>query len=336
MKSTTRIEIDPKSLLFTIGILIILFVAWQIRGVLIALFVAFILMSGFAPLVDRLTSRGVPKTLSVALTYLLAIGFLATLLFFVIPPMIVQTSEFVSKLPSYINDLSSIVRTVDTDASRVFTVENVANILASRVEGALSNLLAVVLNAFSLVLSFITVAVFSFYLLLEREKIKKILPKFFSNIPKHRIESLVERMEVKLGAWLRGEALLMLIIGVATYIGLTILGVDYALPLAVIAGLLELVPTIGPIISSIPAIIIAFVQGPILAIAVASLYVLIQQAENNIIVPKVMERAVGLSPLVVIFSLLVGGTLFGIVGAILAVPAAAIIHVIAEEFLEDS
>jgi predicted PurR-regulated permease PerM len=123
----------------------------------------------------------------------------------------------------------------------------------------------------------------------------------------------------------------MFIIGLTTYIGLTILGIEYALPLAVIAGLLELVPTIGPIISSVPAILIALVQSPVLAIAVAALYLLIQQAENNIIVPKVMERAVGVLPLVTILALLIGGTLFGVVGAVIAVPTVAMIQVVVEE-----
>jgi predicted PurR-regulated permease PerM len=145
---------------------------------------------------------------------------------------------------------------------------------------------------------------------------------------------MAHKIEMKLGAWVRGEIILMLIVGLTTYIGLTILGVEYALPLAVIAGVLELVPTIGPIISSIPAILIALVQGPVLAIAVLAMYILIQQAENNFLVPKVMEKAVGVLPLITIASLLIGGTLFGVIGAVIAVPAVVILHVLFEEYVE--
>jgi predicted PurR-regulated permease PerM len=201
-------------------------------------------------------------------------------------------------------------------------------------DSALSNVLKLVLNAFAVFLTFITVAVFSFYLLLERDKLKKNLYLFFPHLDKNKVNSMAHKIEMKLGAWVRGEIILMLIVGLTTYIGLTILGVEYALPLAVIAGVLELVPTIGPIISSIPAILIALVQGPVLAIAVLAMYILIQQAENNFLVPKVMEKAVGVLPLITIASLLIGGTLFGVIGAVIAVPAVVILHVLFEEYVE--
>jgi len=150
------------------------------------------------------------------------------------------------------------------------------------------------------------------------------------------VESLAHKVEVKTGAWVRGQIVLMFLVGFTTYIGLTILGVEFALPLAVIAGLLELIPTIGPIVSAIPAAIIAFTQGPLLGLGVIALYILIQQLENNILVPKVMEKAVGLSPLITIFSLLVGAALFGILGAVLAVPFAAITYLIVEDRIQSS
>ena len=137
---------------------------------------------------------------------------------------------------------------------------------------------------------------------------------------KDKIKSLLVRIENKLGAWLRGQLVLMLIIGVATYLGLILLGVDYALALAVIAGLLEIVPILGPIISAVPALIMGFVISPVTGFAVIGLYLLIQQLESNLIVPKVMQKAVGFNPLVTIIALMVGGQLMGIVGAILAVP----------------
>lgn len=333
MKNTTTIEISLKSVLLIILTLILLLVAWKMRGILMGLFIAFILMSGFAPLVDWLVKRGFNKTISVAVTYLLSISFFAALLFYVIPPLIQQTREFVPNLPSYVNWVSG---TVGDNSIPGLSNDNLTEIITSRLDTALSNILKVALNAFSVFLTFITVAVFAFYLLLERDKIKRNLYMVIPNLPKERVSSLAHKIEEKLGAWVRGQLLLMLIIGIATYIGLTILRVEFALPLAVIAGLFEIVPLIGPFVSAIPAVIIAFAQSPILAIGVVALYILIQQLENNFIVPKLMEKAVGLSPLVIIFAFLVGGSLFGLLGAVIAVPAAAIGHVIFEDFIEAS
>ena len=331
MKNITTIEVSLKSVFLVIGTLLLLLVAWQIRGVLIALFISFILMSGFAPLVDWLVKRRINRTLAVITTYLLAIGFFAILLFVVIPPLVREIKEFVNDLPVYVNWISITFSNSNVPG---ITTDNLDQIVSSRLDTALANLLRVVLNVFSVFLLFIAVAVFSFYLLLERDKIKRNLHHFLPHLPKERVDTLASKIEEKLGSWVRGEIVLMIIVGTLTYIGLTLLRVEFALPLAVIAGLLEIVPNVGPTISAIPAVIVAFVQAPILAVGVLALYILVQQLENTLIVPKLMEKAVGLSPLVIIFSLLTGGSLFGIVGALLAVPAAAIIHVIVEDYLE--
>ncbi len=331
MKNVTTIEISLKSILLVISTLLLLLIAWEIRAVLIALFVAFILMSGFAPLVDRLVKRGLNKTLAVIVTYFLAIVFLATLLFAVIPPLVREIREFASSLTVYVNWLSTTFGNSNVPG---ITTDKIVDTILSKIDTAVPNLLGVAFDALGVFLLFIAVAVFTFYLLLERDKLKRNLHHLLPHLPKERVDNLAHKIEEKLGSWMRGEIVLMLIIGIATYIGLTLLRVEFALPLAVIAGLLEIVPNFGPTIAAIPAVIIAFVQAPILAVGVIALYLLIQQLENNIIVPKLMEKAVGLSPLVIIFSLLVGGTLFGVIGALLAVPAAAIIHVIIEDFME--
>jgi len=332
VKQTTTIEVSLKSVLLVIGTLVLLFIAWKVKGILIAFFVAYVLMSGFAPLVDRLTKAGVNKTLSVLVTYLLAIGLLALLLFSVIPPLIEQIRGFITNLPVYVNWL---VNNLNSSSVPGVTTENITNVLTSKIDTALSNLLGVAKNVFGVFVSFISVAVFTFYLLLERDRLKKNLFVLFPNLPKKRVTSLAHTIEEKLGAWVRGEVVLMLVVGLATYIGLTILRVEFALPLAVIAGLLEIIPMVGPLVAAVPAVIIAFVQSPILAIAVIALYLLVQQLENNFLVPKIMEKAVGLSPIVTIFALSIGGAIFGVVGAAMAVPAAAIFQVIFEDYLVD-
>ncbi|OGY28115.1 MAG: hypothetical protein A2864_01885 [Candidatus Woykebacteria bacterium RIFCSPHIGHO2_01_FULL_39_12] len=329
MKSQV-IEISPKTIFITIAIIFGLFVAWQIKGILLSLVIAYILMSGFAPLVDWFEKEGVNKTVAVLATFILIISVLGLLIFAVIPPLIVQTRELILSLPQYIDNLDRFVQTKNGLPN--ITIDDITQFLTQRIDKALTNVLSVILNVFTGFLTFITVAVFSFYLLLERDKIKQNLFIFFPHLSKERVYRLGHKIEEKLGAWLRGQVTLMLLVGAATWLGLTILGIKYALPLAVVAGILEIVPIIGPIISAVPAIIIAFVQNPVLVIAVIILYVVVQQVENYLLVPKVMERAVGLSPLIIIFALLVGGSLLGIIGALLAVPVTAIIQVILEDF----
>jgi predicted PurR-regulated permease PerM len=161
----------------------------------------------------------------------------------------------------------------------------------------------------------------TYYLVLDRPKLHRYLLRLFEDQgAEAKAEALVVAIEKQVGGWVRGELLLMLVIGVMTYAGLMLLGVPYALPLAVIAGLLEAVPNLGPTIAAIPAIIIALTISPIIALGTLILSVVIQQLENNLIVPKIMQSATGTEPLITILVLLVGFALGGITGAILSMP----------------
>ena len=140
------------------------------------------------------------------------------------------------------------------------------------------------------------------------------------------------KVEERLGAWVRGQVTLAFTIGLSTFFGLTLLGIPYTFPLAILAGLLEIVPIIGPIIAAIPAILVAFTISPLLALATAALYFIIQQVEANLVVPLVMRKAVGLPPLVTIIGLMIGGKLGGIGGAILAIPIFVTLETIIKEY----
>ncbi len=324
------IEISPKTIFTTIAIVLFLLVAWKLQGIIFALIISVILMSGFAPLVDWFEKKGINKVVAVFLTYILAIGALGLILFTILPPLIIQTREFFKDLPFYVTSVSDSLN--NSQISEINS-DDVVQILSGRVEALLGEVLGLILNVFTGFLTFITVAIFTFYLLLEKDKIKQNVFHFFPHLQKERVTSVVHRIDEKLGAWLRGQFVLMVIIGITTWIGLSLLRIEFALPLAVLAGLLEVIAIIGPIVAAVPAIIIALVQfgSPVPALGVAALYILIQQLENNLIVPKLMEKAVGVHPLVIILALLVGGSLFGIIGAALAVPIAATTQVLIED-----
>lgn len=177
------------------------------------------------------------------------------------------------------------------------------------------------------------VLVFTFYFILERGHAEKTLEEVFGPGIGEKVAAVLRVIERKLGYWVRGELLLMTSIGVTTYVGLLLLHIDFALPLAIIAGILEIVPMIGPVISAIPAVLLALAVSPFLAVSVIALYVIIQQVESNIFVPLVMKRSVGLSPVVTILALLIGGRFGGIAGAILAVPAYLVVQILFTTFI---
>ena len=177
----------------------------------------------------------------------------------------------------------------------------------------------------------LTVAIFSFYLLLVRDKLDSNIEFLFGKEKSKSISSLINTLEVRLGGWARGQLFLMLTIGVLSYIGLLVLGIPYALPLAILAGIFEIVPYIGPIIAAVPAIILAFSISPFLGFAVIGLTILIQQIENYLLVPKIMEKSTGVSPVIILISLAVGYRLAGVSGMIISIPVVIIIQTLIQE-----
>lgn len=326
------VEISTGTIIKFILILIILAVAWKLRFVFILILASIILMTAFAQISDFLQHRGFNKVAAVFTAYVLAIIFWGLVLFLILPPLLTQLRDFIVDSPAYLAKFSEIY-----GGSFVPGIENKevfsagANYLASGLDSVMKVLFTTIGGVFNL----ITLAVLSFYLLLERDRIKKNLYRIIPFLPKERTTTLVHKVDVQLGHWVRGEIALMFIVGLATYIGLSLLKVPYALPLAVMTGVLEFIPNIGPILSGVIATLVTIASGnPVTAVGVVVLYIIVQQLENNILVPKIMQAAVGLNPLVAILSFLVGGTLFGLPGALIAVPTAAMLQVIVLDLYE--
>ncbi len=306
----TKIDISHKTIIFTVFFLIGLWLLYQIRGVILLWFIAIILMTALNQIVCKFESMRVPRILGIILSFILAFAFVSLIVAGIVPTLIEQTGILAN------------VFTREFALPTIFQLnqDTIANQLEGLTRNAV-NVLRIVAGAFSNILTIFTVIVLTFYLLVERKNLKHYLKVLFHDVnSEHHAEELITAVEKRLGGWVLGELALMFIIGTLTYIGLTLLGIPFALPLALLAGLLELVPNIGPIIASIPAIIAGLTISPILAGGVAILYFTVQQLENNIIVPMVMRQSVGLPPLVTLLSLMVGAALGGIVGAVLAVP----------------
>ncbi len=316
-----RIDISHKTIFFTTAFLGLLWALYQIRDVIILLFVAIIFMSALYPVVESLVKLKIPKALAIAITYIVIIGVIGGLLSVVITPLVEQTVNLSQTLPHNLQQLlpsGTFDRTI---------LENQLNNLSTHV-------LTLTLTIFGNFIAMISVAVLTFYLLLERDRLDQLISQFFVAEKEERVKRITRQIEDKLGAWLRGQLALSLLIGVTVYIALFLLNVPYALPLSILAGLLEVVPMIGPIISAIPAVLVAYLTSPVLALMVTAAFFVIQQLENHVIVPQVMKKAVGLNPLIVILAVAIGGKLLGISGALLAVPIAVVIQILTGDVLK--
>jgi predicted PurR-regulated permease PerM len=185
------------------------------------------------------------------------------------------------------------------------------------------------------VFGLVTILILTFYMLVESDTIFRRFVRLFPVEQRLRVATVSSDISMKVSAWLGGQLLLGAIIGVTATVGLWLIGVPYYFVLGLIAGIGELIPMVGPLLSAIPAIVVALTVSPGLALATAVFFLAQQQFENHLLVPKLMERQVGVSAVTVIVALLIGGSLLGIVGALLAVPTAAALQVIIDELTDN-
>lgn len=316
----TKVEISHKTVFFVAAFLAALWFVAQVREILFLLFIAFLLMTALRPLVEFLERFRLPRVFAILLVYLVIFGFFGASFASAIPSLASQVNRLLAELPGI---TARVLPTLDIDVRSI--TQQIAPIS--------ENVVRVTVSIFSNVITLLTVLVFSFYFLMERRHAEGLLVSWMGEAGGSRVMEVLRAVELKLGAWARGQILLMFFIGLLVFIGLTLLHVDYALPLALLAGVLEIVPIIGPIISAVPAVVIGLATSPLLALSVVALYFIVQQVENNLVVPFVMKRSVGLSPLMTIVALMVGGKLAGFTGVFLAVPVLLVIQVLIGTFL---
>jgi len=323
MNQKLKLEVSSWTVIKTILILVGFYILFLIKDVLALLFIVIILVSAFRPIVNKWATK-IGNTLSVVLLFLLAVAFIVGFAYLIIPPLVEQTRQLISRGPTILEKYSALKMHFPSLAN---ALNNFSQTLGSYT-GSFISLTAGFLGG---VVSFFTVIVLTLYVLIDQ--------KFFLNmqtlIPSNRREQaldLVEKISEKTGNWLRGQLMLGLIMGLLTFIGLSIIRIPYALTLGVVAGILEIFPVIGPVIAGVFSAVVALSISPISALFAVALAVILQQLENNLIAPKILQKAIGLPPAIIIIAILIGGKLLGLVGALLAVPSAAIIYVVIQEW----
>lgn len=339
-KTTVRIEFPTRQILKLIFIISLFFIVIQLRQVIILLFFSFILMASLKPAVLVLQNRlRLGRGPAIMIVYVLIFLIFGLSIYFISKPLATELGHFAESMPTILQNtvdrfpfLQGKVDPNSLGGSLRGLFDTIADDF-SNFGGYLQNALGFAVSAFGFVIQLITVIIISVYMLIERDSILAFIIKLF-RLKEERFYKVYDQIESQLGAWVRGQLLLGLLVGFFTWVGLVALGIKFALPLAFLAGLLEIIPIIGPIISAIPITLMGLSVSPVKGLLGLGVATLVQQLEGHFLVPTVMKRAVGLSAVVTLVSLLIGSQLFGLAGSILAVPLAAMVSVLINSYLE--
>jgi predicted PurR-regulated permease PerM len=322
---TVRIEFPTNQIIKVLIVTALIFFTIKLQHIIILLFLSFIIMASTKPAAVFLSKKlKFPEPLAIIVVYISIIFIFGGIIYF-ISELIEKAVERFPFLEGKVNgdSLSEIIKNLVVSVSQQFSNFGVA----------FNNALEIAFGAFSVLFQMISVLIISIYLFLDRKNILKSIISIF-NFDEDAFYSAYDRIETQLGAWVRGQLFLAFVVGLMTWIGLTAAGVNFPLPLAVLAGLFEIIPVIGPIISAIPIMLIGFSMSPIKGVLSTIICLVVQQMENHLLVPTIMRRAVGLSPVVTLVSILIGSELLGLLGSIIAVPMAAMLSVFFNIYLE--
>ena len=302
-------------------------VVYLIGDTLVALIFAVIVASAIEPVIEWLKQYRVPRLFGVVLIYL-AIGVALFFLIYLIVPLVLEEMHMLStgytvlqeQIRQGVKEAGSLpfLPDFELDPETLFTLPDQ---YVTRLGGGVISFVSMVFGG---IFSFVLVTVFSFYLAMQERGIESFLRLVTPLRHEAYAIDLWERSQRKLGRWFRSQMLLGTIVGILIFFGLTLLGVPNAFFFALLAAMFEIIPVAGPILAAVPAVIVALLASPVLGLFTAILYIAVQQIESHVIVPVVMRRAVGLSPLIVVLALVIGATLGGIFGILLAVPLTSI------------
>ncbi|KKU45569.1 MAG: hypothetical protein UX62_C0033G0006 [Microgenomates group bacterium GW2011_GWA2_46_7] len=304
-KKHITFDISIGSIFWVLFSLATIFLIVKLTSVIALLFIAILITLAVCPLVDYLEKYRINRALSSIVILLVTFGTIVFAMVSLAAPLLDQTQLFLQKLPVIIDSVSPIKLTEGSFNAQFATVPG--------------KVLTFALDTFSGFITAFTVIVISYYMIQDLHNLEKYL-KFWFGDKGHRYFVIAEKLEVQIGYWVRGELLLMLLVGLLSYIGYLIIGLPFAIPLAFIAGMLELIPNIGPTIATVPAVLVGFSISTGHGIAALVVSLIVQQLENNLIVPKIMQQVAGLNPIITIVAIMIGFQLGGPLLAILALP----------------
>ena len=323
MSEKIKVDISVATMVKVALTLFAFYLLYLIKDILALLFVVLILVAAFRPVVES-WGKKIGRIPAVIVIVLIGLGFLGMFIGMIVPPLVEQTRQLINNLPGYINQIVAI-------KSHLPSFDKTISSLSQNFGNFTGSFISLTIGFFGGLVAFFTAIILTIYFLLD-EKIFISFGQFIPATKRDEVLQVLEKISQKVGNWLRGQLLLSFIVALLVYIGLSILHVPYALTIAVFSGLLEFIPVLGPIISGGTAALIALSTSYISALIVVALYLLISQIESTVLVPKIMQKAIGLPPAIIIIAILIGGKLFGLMGGLMAVPLAGIIFVVATEW----
>jgi predicted PurR-regulated permease PerM len=327
-----------QTVLTVAGVAILLAVLWAAREALMLVYVSSLIAMGFSPLVKLIERprpgigrRRLPRWLAILVIYASIVAIVVLVGLMIIPPLVAQGESLWAKLPVEFNRFQAFLIRYKLMTHPITLEEAVQNAPSGTGENAVGTVLVAISSLIGGVFGLITILILTFYLLIEAGSMFEYVVRF---VPARRRDDLAiaaRQAVTKVSAWLRAQFVLAGVMGTFSAVGLGLMGVPYFYVIALIAAIGETIPIVGPVIGGITAVGVAITVSPKLALMVGTYFLVLHQLEANILVPKIMERNVGVSPVAVLIALLVGGALWGLVGAILAIPTVAILSVIVEE-----
>ncbi len=334
------ISISAGTIAKAIFIVLLFAVAFILKDLILVVLLSIVIASAIEPGTQWFLRKGVPRLFGVILIYLFMALCLIGTIFFLLVPLLSESSDFLSNSSYYFNPnvLNNIFGSSQPLAglSNSFGLEKMIVQINSIISSISSNAFGSVATIFGGLLSFFLTIILSFYLAVEEDGVGKFLKAITTLKHEKYVVQLWKRSQKKIGLWMQGQLILAVIIGMLVYLGLLIINVPNALLLATLAAAFEIIPLFGPILASIPAIMIAFVTGGLpLAMVVMGLYIIIHQFENQLIYPLVVKKVVGVSPVVSILAIAAGWELAGFIGLIISVPVAAAVIEFFNDFEKD-
>jgi predicted PurR-regulated permease PerM len=334
MAQNPRITIDIswQTLFRVVALLLGLGLIVLLREVIVLLLIVFIFVAAVNPTIIVL-QKYMSRSLAVVLFFAALVLILIAIISLFVPSVVHQINELIGSYPTILEKLKPYLSEGQANQSTVI-INQLSSSASNFVQSLSGDVLSRGASLFGGIFTFLSFLIISFYLLLEEKNAKEF---FHSVLPPDKFEAVyvtVQKISEKMGYWIRGQLTLMLIIAGANLVSYLIIGVPAPLPLAMWAGFCEAIPYIGPVLGMTPAVLVLLVNGDILhaVLVLVVSFFLIQQVESTFIVPRIMGRAIGLSPVLVVLAIVVGAKVFGVVGAVIAVPAAAIISVIVQEW----
>ena len=317
------ISISTNAILKIIVTVFLLGFIWAVRDIVALVFTALILAALMNPFALWVAKYKIPKGLAVLVFYLVFFGGAALVLFATLPTMVEQVAKLGGTLGASWHVLTDGVEAVRQFGEQYGLTANFqagAATIQDQITGLAAQIFSRISSLFGGLAALVVVLVIAFYMVVREEESLQWFQNFLPDRHQKFVSHVLSEVQDKFGRWLLGQLVLSVVVGVLYYVGLRILGVEGALVLAILGGLTEFIPYLGPILGGIPAVLVAFTQSPVIGLLTLLLYVLVQQLENHVLTPKIIEKAVGLHPVISIVALLVGAKLFGVAGAILAIP----------------